>query len=87
MSSIAPTGFTVSQMRLTRLATFATLTEANLVKAKLAVYGIESAIEADVGSSTLPVLERIEGVKVLVRESDLADAYEVLERMLPAPQE
>lgn len=69
------------------MATYASLTEANLVKAKLAAYGIESAIEADVGSSTLPVLERIEGVKVLVREDDLADAYEIIERMLPAPQE
>ncbi len=74
-------------MTLARLATFPTLTEANLVKAKLAVNGIESAVEADVGSSTLPVLERIEGVKVLVREADLADAYEVLERMLPAPED
>lgn len=72
-------------MTLAQLGTFPTLTEANLVKAKLAVNGIESAVEADVGSSTLPVLERIEGVKVLVREADLAEAYEVLERMLPAP--
>lgn len=73
-------------MRLTRLATFPTLTEASLVRAKLAVHGIEAAIEADVGSSTLPVLERIEGVRVLVMETDLADAYEILERMLPAPR-
>ncbi len=72
-------------MRLARLATFSTLTEANLVKAKLEAHGIDSVVEADVGSSTLPVLERVEGVRVLVREADLADAYEVLERMLPAP--
>lgn len=74
-------------MALARLATFPTLTEANLVKAKLETYGIESVVEADVGSSTLPVLERVEGVRVLVRQSDLAEAYEVLERMLPAPSD
>lgn len=71
-------------MSLSRLAVFSSLTEANLVKARLEVHGIDSVIEADVGSSTLPVLERIEGVRVFVREEDLADAYEVLERMLPA---
>lgn len=71
-------------MDLVRLAVFATLTEANLVKAKLQAYGIESAVEADVGSSTLPNFETVEGVRVFVREDDLADAYEVLERMLPA---
>ena len=70
-------------MALRLLATFATLTEANLVKAKLETYGIDSAVQADVGSSTLPTLERTEGVKVLVREADVAEAYEVLERMLP----
>ena len=71
-------------MALARLATLPTLTEANLVKAKLETYGIESVVEADVGSSTLPFLERVEGVRVLVRQADLAEAYEVLERMLPA---
>lgn len=71
-------------MDLVRLATFATLTEANLVKAKLEAYGIDSAVEADVGSSTLPNFETVEGVRLFVREDDLADAYEVLERMLPA---
>lgn len=71
-------------MNLSRLATYPTLTEANLVKAKLETYGIESVVEADVGSSTLPVFERVEGVKVFVRDEDLPDAYEVLERMLPA---
>lgn len=71
-------------MNLSRLATYPTLTEANLVKAKLETYGIESVVEADVGSSTLPVFERVEGVRVFVRDEDLPDAYEVLERMLPA---
>lgn len=71
-------------MHLSRLAVYSSLTEANLVKARLETHGIESVIEADVGSSTLPVFERVEGVRVFVREEDLADAYEVLERMLPA---
>lgn len=71
-------------MDLALLATFSTLTEANLVKAKLEAFGIDSAVEADVGSSTLPNFEVVEGVRVLVRQADLADAYEVLERMLPA---
>lgn len=72
-------------MDLRVLATFATSTEANLVKARLETYGIDSIVQADVGSSTLPTLERAEGVRVLVREGDAAKAYEVLERMLPAP--
>lgn len=71
-------------MELTLLGTFSSLTEANLVKAKLAAFGIDSAVEADVGSSTLPNFEVVEGVRVFVRETELADAYEVLERMLPA---
>lgn len=71
-------------MSLSRLAVFSNLTEANLVKARLEVHGIDSVIQADVGSSTLPVFESIEGVRVFVRAEDLADAYEVLERMLPA---
>lgn len=71
-------------MELRVLATFATLTEANLVKAKLETYEIDSVVQADIGSSTLPTLERTEGVKLLVREGEAAEAYEVLERMLPA---
>lgn len=71
-------------MELRVLATFATLTEANLVKAKLETYEIDSVVQADIGSSTLPTLERTEGVKLLVREGEAAKAYEVLERMLPA---
>lgn len=71
-------------MSLSRLAVFSSLTEANLVKARLEAHGIDSVVEADVGSSSLPVFEGIEGVRVFVREENLADAYEVLERMLPA---
>lgn len=71
-------------MELSRLGTYSTLTEANLVKAKLAVFGIDAMIEADDAGSMVPNLDLVRGVKVFVRESDLADAYEVLERMLPS---
>ncbi len=71
-------------MGLTRLGTYNTVTEANLIKAKLAVYGIDALVEADDVGSMVPNLDLVRGVKVHVRDEDLADAYEVLERMLPA---
>ena len=70
-------------MGLTVLGTYASVTEANLVRAKLDTYGIESVVERDVASGSIPTIEAVEGVKVLVRESDLAEAMDVLERMLP----
>ena len=71
-------------MRLSRLGTYSTLTEATLVKAKLETFGIDAIVEADAGSSSIPTFDQIEGVKVLVRESDLGIAYEALGRMLPS---
>lgn len=71
-------------MNLARLGTYSTEIEANLIKAKLETYGIDAVVEGDVASTSIPTIERIEGVKVLVRESDLAEALDVLERMLPA---
>ena len=71
-------------MTLIRLGTYSSLTEASLVKAKLETFGIEAIVEEDVASSSIPTFGQMQGVKVLVRESDLAAAYEVLERMLPA---
>ena len=70
-------------MGLTVLGTYASVTEANLIRAKLDAYGIESVVERDVASGSIPTIEAVEGVKVLVRESDLAEAMDVLERMLP----
>lgn len=67
-------------MKLSRLGTYSTLTEASLVKAKLETFGIDAIVEADAGSSSLPTFDQIEGIKVLVRESDLSTAYEVLGR-------
>lgn len=70
-------------MALARLGTYSTATEANLIKAKLAAFGIDAVVEGDAAASSIPTIERIEGVQVLVRESDLANALDALERMLP----
>lgn len=70
-------------MGLTRLGTYGSTTEAELVRARLEANGIGALVQADNLSGTIPPLGVIEGIKVLVREEDLADAYEALERMLP----
>jgi type III secretory pathway lipoprotein EscJ len=66
------------------LGTYNSVAEANLIKAKLKSAGIEAIVEADTAGSTWPAFESIRGVRVLVRDSDLGEALEVLERMLPA---
>lgn len=71
-------------MDLVLLGTFSTLTEANLVKARLESDGIDSVVQSDDVGSTTPTLITVRGVRVLVREQDLAPAMEALERMLPA---
>jgi len=71
-------------MDLSALGTYSTVTEANLVKAKLETFGIEAVVQRDVASGSIPTIEALSGVKVLVREGDLAEAFEVLERMLPS---
>ena len=71
-------------MELVKLGTYSTLTEANLIKAKLSMFGIDAVVQASGASSSLPTFDQVEGVRVLVRDSELADAYEVLERMLTA---
>jgi hypothetical protein len=72
-------------MDLARVGTYRSMTEASLVKARLEVNGIEALVQADTASGAVPFLEVTEGVKVFVRPEDLADALELLERMLPAP--
>lgn len=71
-------------MALAVLGIYGSLTEAELVKSRLAAAGVESMVSADTGSSAIPTLAVSEGVKVLVRAGDLAEAYEILERMLPS---
>ena len=70
-------------MDLTSIGTYSSVTEANLIRAKLETFGIDAVVQGDVASGSIPTIEALEGVKVLVRESDLAEAYEILERMLP----
>lgn len=72
---------------LTTLGTYGSLTEAELVRARLSFSGIDSIVQADDVSGTLPTLGITQGIKVLVREEDLADALEALERMLPGADE
>lgn len=71
-------------MDLVRLGTYNSITEANLVKARLESEGIEALIQSDDIGSMTPTLVVVSGVHVLVRESDRADAMELLERMLPS---
>ena len=69
-------------MELVPLGTYNTLTEANLVKARLQAEGIEALVQSDDAGSMTPTLITVRGVKVLVRVDDRADAMDCLERML-----
>ncbi|HXV70239.1 MAG TPA: hypothetical protein VEB69_02460 [Acidimicrobiia bacterium] len=69
-------------MELVVLGTYNTLTEANLVKARLESDGIEAIVQSDDVGSMTPTLNTVRGVQVLVRSGDRADAMESLERML-----
>jgi hypothetical protein len=71
-------------MQLVRLGTYSSITEANLVKARLESEGIEALVQSDDLGSTTPTLGVVRGVIVLVREPDRADAMDLLERMLPS---
>lgn len=71
-------------MNLVTLGTYNSLTEANLVKARLESSGIEALVRSDDVGSMTPTLITVRGVEVLVREGDRADAMDVLERMLPS---
>lgn len=81
--SIALAAVSSAAMALVRLGTYNSLTEANLVKARLESEGIASLIQADDIGSMTPTMNTVRGVRVLVEESDQAEAMEVLERMLP----
>ena len=71
-------------MDLVVLGTYNSLTEAQLVKARLESDGIESLVQSDDVGSMTPTLITVRGVRVLVRDTDRARAMECLERMLPS---
>lgn len=71
-------------MDLVKLGTFSTLTEANLVKARLESEGIDALVQSDDLGSMMESMITVRGVRVLVREGDRAAAMDVLGRMLPA---
>ena len=81
--SIAVAVVSSDAMALVRLGTYNSLTEANLVKARLESEGIASLVQADDIGSMTPTMNTVRGVRVLVEESEQAEAMEVLERMLP----
>ncbi len=74
-------------MELVVLGTYNTLTEANLVKARLESEGIETVVQSDDLGSMTPTLNTVRGVQVLVRSEDRAEAMESLERMLGSGDE
>ena len=74
-------------MDLVVLGTYNSLTEANLVKARLESEGIEAIVQSDDVGSMTPTLNTVRGVQVLVRSSDRAEAMESLERMLGSGDE
>lgn len=74
-------------MTLSQIGIYSSTSEANLVKARLEFNGIDAMIQADSASGFVPQLEAYSGVRVFVRESDMAEALEVLERMLPRESE
>lgn len=73
-------------MELARLGTYNSVTEANLVKARLESEGIAAIVQSDDLGATTPTLGVVRGVLVLVRDEDRAEAMEVLERMLPGSE-
>lgn len=69
------------------LGTYNSLTEANLVKARLESESIEAIVQSDDVGSMTPTLNTVRGVQVLVRAEDRAVAMESLERMLGSGDE
>lgn len=71
-------------MELVRLGTYTSVTEANVIKARLESEGIDALVQSDDLGSTTPTMSVVRGVHVLVRDSDRAEAMDVLQRMLPS---
>jgi hypothetical protein len=71
-------------MGLTEVGLYGSTTEAEIVRARLDANGVEALVQADNAGGTLPTISVRGGVRVLVREEDLPEAMDVLERMLPS---
>lgn len=71
-------------MGLTEVGLYGSSTEAEVVRARLDANGVEALVQADNAGGTLPTISVTGGVRVLVREEDLPEAMDVLERMLPS---
>lgn len=71
-------------MDLDEIGIYNTTTEALLVKARLEAFGIDAIVQADTAAGTIPTLVSGRGVRVFVRETERAEALEILERQLPS---
>lgn len=71
-------------MELVVIATYSSVTEANVVRARLESEGIDAVVRSDDLGSTMPTMGASRGVAVLVVAGDRPKAMETLERMLPA---
>ncbi len=60
------------------VATYSSELEAELAKATLTAAGIESVLRYEDTGGMMPVLQHSEGVKLLVDESDVEEAKEML---------
>lgn len=69
-------------MRLSEVGVYTSLNEANLVAAKLAAHGIDAFVADGAAVSTIPTIEILERLRVVVRAEDRPRALEVLERLL-----
>ena len=74
-------------MGLTAIGTYGSVTEAEIVRARLESNGLRAVVQADTGSGAVPMLAQTEGVRVLVRDEDRVEALEILERMLERPED
>lgn len=70
-------------MELVVIATYFSITEANVVRARLESEGIEAVVRSDDVGSTVPTMGAARGVAVMVSEGDRPRALDSLERMLP----
>lgn len=74
-------------MGLSEVGVYTSLNEANLVVAKLAANGIEAFVADGAAASTIPSIEILERLRVVVRDEDKPRALKILERLLTAGED